>query len=344
MVCEAMLVRGLFLGVSTALLLGCGFDPLARCAGRDVSAGDSLECPVPQWDDRSFQLQLPDSWDGSSPLPLVVAFHGGGGNRKSANSVTCPGGHTGNAGCLAKIARRRGYAVVLPDGTGTRPLRAVRTWNAGGGQDGWNCTSGGACRSGVDDEAYFDDLLAEVRRTVPVDRRRIHATGLSNGGAMAHRVACARSDVLASIVSVGSGNQYAAAGGDCAGGVAVLQIHGTDDPCWTYETSSESCLDDHGGDKIGAEESAESWRQRNGCDAMAEEDVPLDVRDAADPTRAYRRSYAGCAADVELIRLEGAGHTWPGGDQYLKVSRIGRVSRQIDSELIVEFMDAHPRP
>ncbi|MEM6989383.1 MAG: hypothetical protein AAF721_02760 [Myxococcota bacterium] len=37
----------------------------------------------------------------------------------------------------------------------------------------------------------------------------------------------------------------------------------------------------------------------------------------------------GCAAPVVVYRVEGGGHTWPGGRQYLPQSLIGRVSRDI---------------
>jgi predicted esterase len=131
--------------------------------------------------------------------------------------------------------------VVLPDGTGLRPLRNVRSWNAGGGTDGWQCVSRGACQQGVDDGAFFDQLLVELARVVPVDARRVFLTGLSNGGAISHRLACERPSVVAAIATVGGTNQYTAAGGRCAARVPVLAIHGSDDPCWGYETGTAAC-------------------------------------------------------------------------------------------------------
>ena len=162
------------------------------CAGVAVRPGDSLECPVPEWVDRGFDLEVPAGWDGRSPLPILFAFHGGGGNRRSAASVTCPDGKLDAPECLSAVAKAAGFALVRADGTGSRPVRNVRTWNAGGGVGPWNCTSGGACASGVDDVRFFDDLLAEVGRVVPVDPKRVHLTGLSNGAAISHRLACER--------------------------------------------------------------------------------------------------------------------------------------------------------
>ncbi len=315
--------------------------PLDRCVA-GVRAGDSVECPVPDWTDRAFDLELPPGWNGTSPLPVLFAFHGGGGNRRAAASVTCPAGKLDDPGCLSAVARAAGFAVVRADGTGSRPLRNVRTWNAGGGTGAWNCTSGGACKAGIDDVRYFDALLAEVGRVVPIDPKRVHLTGLSNGGAISHRIACERSERVASFVALGGGNQHAAAGGACAGGVPVLQIHGTEDPCWVYETSSATCLGE-AGDKVGVAPSMEGWRARNGCEATTDEEA-LPDRDPADGTRSVRVRWRGCKAAVEHIRVVGGGHTWPSGNPYFKEDRIGRVTRDFGNEIIVEFLRAHPKP
>lgn len=315
--------------------------PLPPCGPGSATAGTSTSCPMPDEVDRSFDLEVPASWDGRSPLPLVVAFHGGGGNKESAAKVACPEGNADDARCLTVLAKAAGFAVVRPDGTGARPLRNIRTWNAGGGTGPFNCTSGGACKSAVDDVAYFDALLAEVSKVVPIDPKRVHLTGISNGAAISHRLACERPDRIASIVAVGGANQFARAGGACPGGVPVLQIHGTQDPCWSFEESDRSCLDEQG-IKAGVMPSMEGWRIRNGCDGRTAEE-PLEDRDPNDGTRAARIRWLGCRADVELIRIDGGGHTWPGGNPYFSEARIGRVSRDLGSDVVVEFFRAHPR-
>lgn len=337
----------IFFGATSLLLLaqavgGC-VDVLEPCAGKSVSAGQMLDCPMPGWTDRSYTLELPQSWDGTSPLPVVIAIHGGGGNKQSAAKVTCSG-DTGGAACFSQVAMQAGMAVLRPDGTGTRPLRNVRTWNAGGGTGDWNCASGGACKAGVDDVRYFRELLDDVAKVIPVDSKRIYATGLSNGGAMSHRLACQLSDRIAAIVPVGGANQFAAAGGSCPTPVPILHIHGTQDPCWTYKPSSVSCVEgSDAGVKQGAEESMEYWRAVNGCTA---DTIEAALPDAApsDGTRSYRVVWQGCAVATELIRVEGGGHTWPGGNPYLSEDRIGRVPRDFGSQVLVDFLRQHALP
>lgn len=335
------LVRAvLLLPLFAALGAGC-VDRLEPCAGRSVSAGETLECPMPDWTDRAFELQIPDDWDGQAPLPLILALHGGGGNKRSAARVTCPDGEEEDAACLSRVARDAGFAVLLPDGTGTRPTRNLRTWNAGGGTDGWNCTSGGACASKVDDVRYFRELLEEVRRIVPIDSRRVFVTGLSNGAAMSHRLACEMSGEIAAIVAVGGTNQFAAAGGACDASVPVLQIHGTEDSCWTYEQSSRSCIGTDKGTKSGVDSSMERWAKVNGCGSQRTEEA-LPDKAPSDGTRSYRVSWNDCAASLQLIRIEGGGHTWPDGYAYLDM--VGRVPRDFGSEVIVSFFLDHPKP
>jgi polyhydroxybutyrate depolymerase len=271
---------------------------------------------------------------------LIYAFHGGGGNRRAAASVTCPGGDRDHPDCLTAKATAAGYALVMPDGTGTRPIRNVRTWNAGGGTGDLQCVSGAACKSGVDDMAYLDDVHAELARIIPIDPARVYATGLSNGAAISHRLACERPERMAAIAPVGGNNQFAAGGGDCPGGVALLQIHGTADPCWKFEDSTEACGQRDSKRKIGVDTSMEGWRLRNRCDPTTAEAAIDDIAD--DGTASTRITYENCEADVELIRIENGGHTWPQGDAYLGEDLIGLVAQDFDGDdAILEFFDAH---
>lgn len=295
---------------------------------------------MPGWVDRAFELRVPPGWDGVSALPVIYEFHGGGGNRAAAERVSCPDGDIDSPDCLGAKATAAGYVAVVPDGTGTRPLRDVRTWNAGGGVGDWQCVSGAACKSGADDLRYFDELHAEIGRLLPIDPDRVYATGLSNGAAFPNRLACERADILAAIAPVGGANQHAAAGGACAPGVSVLHIHGTDDPCWTYDTSDAACLQRDGKLKVGASESLDGWVQRNGCDPNPQTEPIADLSD--DGTRTTRLRWTGCEGAVEHLRVEGGGHTWPGGFAY--GDTVGPVSRDFDADdLILEFFDANPR-
>jgi polyhydroxybutyrate depolymerase len=322
-----------------AALAGCQGEPIDECD--PLAPGAHAECIVPDWVDRSFSLDVPPQWNGSDPVPLIVVFHGGGGNRQSTDRSTCPDGDRDSPGCISAFAGARGYAVAFPDGTGARPLRNIRTWNGGGG-NALQCTSGGACREGINDVRYFDDLLVEIQRALPIDDRRIYVTGISNGGAMSHRLGCERADVVAAVVGVAGANEFADDGGSCAVQVAVRQIHGTADPCWRFDGGSQACLQDDGVPKTSVPMTMEGWRVRNGC-AEAFIDVARAERDATEPTTAVVRTWQGCAAATELVIVNGGGHTWPSGYQYLSSDRVGVVSPEVDNADLLDFFDAHRR-
>jgi len=290
------------------------------CSPADAKPGAVLTCEVPGFEHRSYDIYLPANYAPERPVPVVLAIHGGGGNSRGAARTACPGGDVASAGCLHAMAAREGVAVVYPNGTGSRLLAGVRTWNAGGGANGWQCVSGRACEDGVDDIAYFRALLEDLSRWVAVDPRRVHATGLSNGGAMSHRLACQMADRIASIAALGGANQFATTSA-CAPRrpVPVLQIHGTADPCWSYEGGKAACAQRDELSKIAVEESMRIWAAINGC-ASVQPAQPM----ASEPRiETMQLIWAGCRAETVLIRMAGGGHVWPGGWAYSRARVIG---------------------
>ncbi|MCL1597845.1 MAG: hypothetical protein M3094_01575, partial [Actinomycetia bacterium] len=210
--------------------------------------------------------------------------------------------------------------------------------NAGGGTDGWNCTSGKACERSVDDIAYVDQLIMDLGTWLNVDRSRVYASGLSNGAAFSHRLACERSGTFAAIAAVAGSNQFST-GSPCEPDrrVAVLQVHGTDDPCWGYETSDDRCIGS-GGDKLGALESVTGWATRNDCDGEPQTtDLPDRVDDG---TSTISTRWVGCAGGVEvlLLTVHGGGHTWPNGSPALSSDLVGRATLDWGSEELWGFL------
>ena len=302
-------------------------------------------CEINGYDDRPYDVYLPSSYEPGTPIPAVVALHGGGGKAESAITTTCPDGDRNSASCLHNIAEQEGFVVIYPNGSGFGVLPTLKTWNAGGGGDTYNCVSGQACERGVDDIAYFGALLDDLSAWLNIDSGRVYATGLSNGAAMSHRLACEMSDRFTAIAAVGGANQFSAtAPCDLMFGVAIMQIHGTEDPCWTYEASTDACADPSGGIKIGVEESTTAWVERLSCEAGP---ITTDLPDIVDDqTSTTRTVWSGCTdgtTEVHLMKIEGGGHSWPGGDPYLPERIVGRVTADWDSTLIWDFFSQFDR-
>lgn len=308
-------------------VLGAALAALPLCAQVALSPGDHT-CVMDGWRDREVIVHVPPG--GGEGRPLLLNLHGGGGRKERAVRATCPDGDTTSTGCLTAVADRRGIVVVTPDGTAR--WGRFRSWNAGGGSDGWRCTGGRACAENVDDVAFMDAVVASLATRLRTSS--VHATGISNGGAMAHRLACAGR--VSSIVAVAGANQAQGAPG-CAAPrpVAVLQIHGTEDPCWGWDGTIGTCLQRVPGPgfvSVGA--TMEGWSARLRCRGEPVTEA-IPVREPSDPTRATRAAWQGCDAPLALVRIAGGGHAWPDGWPYLSERRIGVVSRQVSGASLV---------
>jgi len=85
-----------------------------------------------------------------------------------------------------------------------------------------------------------------------------------------------------------------------------------------------------------ASETAKFWVTNNRCRGKTVSVSEAD-RDPKDGTRVRLELFPDCAAnaDVSMVTIEGGGHTWPGGYQYLPERFIGRTSRDIDANQII---------
>ena len=131
--------------------------------------------------ERTYLVDLPPRYDGRRALPLVLVFHGGGGNARQVRQQTG----------MSELARREGFIAVYPNGSGRLDGR-ILTWNAG------TCC-GYARQQRIDEVAFVRALLDSLQATLRIDPARVYATGMSNGGMMAHLVGCSLGGRIAAI-------------------------------------------------------------------------------------------------------------------------------------------------
>lgn len=244
--------------------------------------------------ERSYLLHVPPGIETLGPRPLVLAFHGGGGRAE---------GYRQYAG-LDPVADREGFFVAYPDGSGGLGRRLL-TWNAG------RCC-GRAMREGVDDVGFARALVDAIARRVPVDRTRVYATGHSNGAMMSYRIAAEAPELVAAIAPVAGAMLLA--NFDAKLPVPILHIHSVDDPRALYEGGLGPPFPftrtrvQHNA----VEEQLSRWIALNEC--PSEPQIVEERRDEATGHTARHLRYAPCTsnADVELWKLTGAGHGWPG--------------------------------
>jgi polyhydroxybutyrate depolymerase len=263
---------------------------------------------------RRFELHLP-ARPPAGAYPLVIALHGAFGS----------GAHLEQKIGLDAIADREGFAVVYPDGIHGR-------WNDGRPDEGE-----------VDDVGFIRSLIDRLATSYPIDRGRIYALGMSNGGMLAYRLGCELSDKLVAIASV-AGELPAAIARSChpARAISVLAIHGTADQLVPFEGgqvigSRNGRVGRPRGAVIGALRSVELFAANARCGPPTITVEP--DRDPADGTTVKAIAFAGCAdgASVEILVIDGGGHTWPGGTGELEPIN-GVRSRELSaSERIWQF-------
>ena len=133
---------------------------------------------------RSYWLHVPRSYSASRVMPLVLAFHGGGGTALGME----------RASGLSAEADRRGFLVAYPQGLAQDHGRAPPGWDASGPADPF--------ADGIDDGLYVSDMLTAIQASYCVDPARIWATGFSNGGSMVGYLACVLADRIAAFAPV----------------------------------------------------------------------------------------------------------------------------------------------
>ena len=266
---------------------------------------------------RTYLLHLPMNVD-EKPRPLLIVFHGG------VSQAAHPIASTG----LSDKADEKGFIVVYPNGTG-RSRNRFLTWNAGKG-DGY------ASKNGVDDVGFIRALLQDLRKEHRIDPNRIYATGISNGGMMAYRLACELPEVAAIGVVAGSLNYEPC---QPSHPVSVIAFHGTDDGVVPYQGGVATrrlfhIVKTERVDKPVSEAIA-FWSKIDGCSAASATEQSTNI---------VRLACAGGTngAEVILYTLKGVGHVWPGGP---RLYRFGDdpVQNISATDLMWEFFSQHPK-
>ncbi|MFM7318135.1 MAG: alpha/beta hydrolase family esterase, partial [bacterium] len=229
---------------------------------------------------------------------------------------------------LNKTADKEGFIVVYPNGIGR--VARMLTFNAG------NCCAY-AMTNDIDDVAFTRKLLDDIENAVNVDKKRVYATGMSNGAIMCYRLAAELSSRIAAIAPVSGPVGQASVNPGRA--VPVIHFHGTADDFAPFEGGKGKGLS--GTDFYSVDYSLKLWVKANGCHA---EPVVVKMADKSkDGTSITRKTFGHGrdGAEVVLIEIQGGGHTWPG--QAPRMQSLGKSTKNISAnEVMWEFFEKHP--
>lgn len=266
---------------------------------------------------RSYLLHLPPQYNGSTPLPVVFFFHGGFGNGKQASQ---------QYGWLEK-SDAEGFIAVFPDG-----IRV--TWDA------MHCC-GYALRAEVDDVGFVKALVEHLSSKLPIDSKRVYATGISNGAMLSYRLAAELPQIFAAIGPVAGSiggqedvNSPVKRVPEPASPVPVVIVHGKKDINVLYDGGQSQGVNSARID-LSVAEAVAFWTKVNGS-AVAPQTEKLWGGEVINDFYASANG-----ADVELYTVVNGIHAWPGGKGLLR--RPPSQPTFSGTDTIWEFFKAHPK-
>src|SRR5579862_8656411 len=257
---------------------------------------------------RTYRVYVPERYDGRKIVPLMLSFHGRLGTGKAQETMSQ----------FDAVADKGNCIVAYPDGVN-------RSWNAGH-------NTGYASLRDIDDVGFVSKLIDKLTQEYRIDRKRIYASGMSNGAIFVQRLACQLPNTIAAIASV-AGLIAQEDANDCRNKAAmpILMIHGMNDLFvpWTGEVTRE------GGKVDSGDATIRFWVEHNRCSPKPK------ITDVAQGIR--KETYRGRnGADVLVYKIEGGGHTWPGGREVLPVALVGETNHTLNaSQEIWNFCKSH---
>ncbi|MDB5217680.1 MAG: hypothetical protein JWO86_5607 [Myxococcaceae bacterium] len=294
------------IGTADGAGIDAAVDTSPKCTGKTGAVGDKSVMLTVDGKPRTFDLHVPAGYDTTKPAPLVFLFHG----------YTMTAAQIATATHFAATADARGLIVAFPTGIGS-------SFNAG------DCC-GQAVSDGVDDVSFTRAMITSVAGWYCIDTRRTFATGFSNGGFLAYRLACDLADKIAAVAPVSGGLRLDASACKPTRPVPLFHVHGTNDLLVPYDGGGA-------GNAKPVSASIDAFKTLNGCAAGA--GTVVFTKDDVSCTK-----WSGCTAgaDVELCTVTGGGHQWPGGDQ---LPYGPNLSANLDtSNAVADFFAAHPMP
>jgi poly(3-hydroxybutyrate) depolymerase len=196
-------------------------------------------------------------------------------------------------------------------------------------------------KPGVDDIAFTEKIIRELKANLCVDDNRIYAAGKSNGGGFTNLLACTRSTAsLISAFAPVSPALYPKTlpldGCDPGRVVPIIAFHGLADHVIPFKgkASNKDGDTDYALPPIPAYR--EAWAVRDGCPSTQSPSI-------SHPHKSTTRKKWQCSSDntravVDGYTIDGLGHSWPN----TKGLDGGTAPFDATPDDIVPFFNAHP--
>jgi len=268
---------------------------------------------------RTFEYYIPSSYGGSD-VPLLFSFHGLGSSGDAQRDLTR----------FDELAEQEGFIAVFPDATELDPgdypeaelpplEGAEIQWNLGGESLQYY--------AGVDDVGFVSDMVDWFETNYNIDEGCIYSTGMSDGALFSYLLAF-NLTTFAAIAPV-CGPMPWGFGNLTAPPTTVILMHGTLDSVLYYDGYGGM----GGNVTYSVNETIAFWLDVDGITSEPVETVWGPT--GSDSTVVTRYVYSGGTDGTEVIlfKVNGGGHTWPGGFLYSVL--VGKVTTHIDGSAMI---------
>lgn len=255
---------------------------------------------------RSYLLYVPADYDGTEDWPLVINYHGFTNTAYDQLGVSQ----------MNPVADTAHFLIAYPQGL------MVNNPFLGFSATGWNADG---TLSNTDDVDFSRKLIEHIQSDYRIAGNRIHVTGWSMSAVMAFQVSCEMTDVVASCAAVAS-QMVNIQLNQCDPGrpFSILEMHGTEDPIVPFNGD--------GSILSAALRTPAFWATNNNCSS---EYLTINLPDLTqtDSSTVTLLEYQQCNQETEVIfyRINGGGHTWPGGGELSDF--LGNINRDIHASI-----------
>lgn len=277
----------------------------------------TLSCKKSDFDSEEFTIKigndkrkylLHESKSSRELYPLVIALHGGTGSPLNIEEQSL----------LSETADQEGFYVCYPEGK-------HRTWNAGG-------CCGKAAKDDVDDVKFISELIDYLLSQYPIDRERIYVTGMSNGGFMSYRLACALSHKIAAIAPVAATMNFEPCNPEHS--IPIIHFHSYKDTSVPYLGGIGDGISDHYNPPLF--DILNEWSIYNECSSSD------TVKTSYNNYDHFTWNACDSIKIIELYITRDGGHSWPNGTK--PRSKADEPSTAINAnQLMWQFFQKHRR-
>lgn len=261
---------------------------------------------------RTYYMYTPKSYNPKHPISLVLVFHGDNGTGKSIEKVSR----------FNNLAEAFGFIAVYPNGLDHQ----------------WSFT--GHVRRKVDDISFVAALIGHIEQIRNINRRKIYATGFSQGGILTQALACKLPNKIAAFASVaGSLTTRFARSCHPTVSISMMMINGTKDSSIHYHgdpiTQKEAL--------VSIPETTNFWRRHDQCTSSSQFQHLTPTKSLNHlQVKAFRYSVCRNGSEVLQFAVVNGGHFWPGGAS--TDSKLNQVNIQLGfnaSKAIWSFFQRH---